>query len=263
MLQPSFQIKDVSRFEALKLRGRILSSSDKTLLKQLEFSLAPDLMLYWQVYHAAEETLQQGNQFGIHLPDSLTKAALSRRCDYLIGRYCAQQAIAKLCGFPQQVQQQNNGAPVWPGGLIGSITHSDGLALAIVGKHAHWDWLGIDVEALVSKDESLSMMPVIMNEEEHKIITAAINAQDYAFTLVFSAKKSIYKALYPKVRSFFDFHDVSLLACDGNKQLLQFSLSHSLAQKVSARLINVNYQLIGKQVVTWSLRQQPKLRQKQ
>ena len=263
MLQPSVQIQEPSIFDVHKRKKGKLSTSDKSFLEQLQPSLAPGLMLHWQEYCTVEETVQQVKQFDIHLPGSLTKAALSRRCDYLMGRYCAQLAIANLGGGFQQIQQQNSGAPAWPNGFIGSITHISGLALAMVGEHTHWDWVGVDVETVVSMDDVLSMTPIIMREEEHKIITAAINAQNYAFTLVFSAKETIYKALWPKVGRFFDFHDVSLLACDCNKQLLQFSLSHSLAQKVSARLINVNYQLIGNQVVTWSLRQQPKLRQKQ
>ena len=85
-------------------------------------------MLHCQEYHITEETAQQAKQLDIHLPDPLTKAALSRRCDYLIGRYCAQQAIARLCGCFQQVQQHNNGAPLWPSGVTGSIAHRDGLA---------------------------------------------------------------------------------------------------------------------------------------
>ena len=56
----------------------------------------------------------------------IAKAGLKRRLDFAAGRVCARRAMAQLGvdGLPLLVGEK--GQPVWPPGIVGSISHCEG-----------------------------------------------------------------------------------------------------------------------------------------
>ena len=55
-----------------------------------------------------------------------------RRRDFAAGRHCARRALARLVGSPEPILSGPDREPVWPQGIVGSITHCDGYRAAAV-----------------------------------------------------------------------------------------------------------------------------------
>jgi 4'-phosphopantetheinyl transferase EntD len=97
-----------------------------------------------------------------------------------------------------------SGAPVWPAGVVGSLTHDSRVAVAAVGTSRDVGALGIDVEpAEILPSELLDM--VATPQERLKI-----DDDPYGGRLLFVAKEAVFKAVYPLDQTFLDHHDVQV-----------------------------------------------------
>jgi len=140
----------------------------------------------------------------------------TRRHEFSVGRICARQAIDKattktVTGTDSVVEilQGDRGEPLWPDGLAGSITHTPGLVAAAVMRRADCKTcgVGIDVERATRVLSDGAWRHVLSADEE----TRLSGVTDPVLRLVlFSAKESLYKALYPSCGIFFGFEDASL-----------------------------------------------------
>jgi enterobactin synthetase component D len=146
----------------------------------------------------------------IALPVSLARAARKRQGDFLAGRFCARAAM-KLCA-PEHadiaVAVGPNREPLWPAGVIGSITHTGDIASAAVARSRDARSIGLDVERIMTDEEASKVRhPIADQDEIAKILDATGWRAGTAITAVFSAKETIFKALYPEVQRYFDFRD--------------------------------------------------------
>jgi enterobactin synthetase component D len=142
---------------------------------------------------------------------SLDQVHTSRRDDFLIGRICASKAY-QLC-FSEELLSLPVGeskAPVWPHGAVGSISHSRNMAGAAVAKKEDLLGVGIDFESRKRIKEETAR--IILTERDIKSVSG-LSEHDH-LTLIFSAKESLYKALYPVVRVFFGFNTAAVTSID-------------------------------------------------
>ncbi|QIS40695.1 4-phosphopantetheinyl transferase [Clavibacter capsici] len=76
--------------------------------------------------------------------DAVATALPGRRAEFVTGRVLARRALARL-GVPGcPIPVARSGAPVWPHGIVGSITHCAGLRAAAVGRRDEHAGIGID-----------------------------------------------------------------------------------------------------------------------
>ncbi len=144
------------------------------------------------------------------LPASLQQAVPKRQAEFLAGRLCAHHALARLNGPTASIPAGKDRAPQWPAGYVGSITHSDTRAAAIVGHASHFSGLGIDHEEIMEPALAEKLQRSILLPQETPLRPQSLTFA--AFTsLVFSAKEALYKATYPLIGKMFGFHDVALL----------------------------------------------------
>ncbi|MBT77545.1 MAG: 4'-phosphopantetheinyl transferase [Chromatiales bacterium] len=145
------------------------------------------------------------------LPD-IERAALAamqpkRRHEFIHGRTCARAALSMLDLPDQAIPVGTRREPVWPDGIVGSISHCGSLAAAAVARRQDLGALGIDLESDHPLDQALLTM--ICRAEEIERLQASsqplLNAK-----LIFSAKESIYKCIWPTLRHFVDFQDVGI-----------------------------------------------------
>lgn len=141
----------------------------------------------------------------VMIPPDLQSAVPKRRSEFLAGRFCAALALRQE-GLPERVGR-NGRAPVWPKGVVGSITHSKDRAIAVVS--SHYQCIGLDVEAMVSIDRATQLCGAIFTEAESRLRPDALPFGTF-FTLVFSAKEALYKALSPRLNRVPDFLEVRL-----------------------------------------------------
>ena len=136
-------------------------------------------------------------------PTELTDAAVSRRSDFLMGRLAAVEALRRL-GAEGSVGRSPDGAPVWPAGIAGSLTHHSGVAAAVVGRDL--EGLGIDICPRLEGDRLRAVVRQCLTEAEREAW-----ASEEAATLAFAAKESIYKAAYPRAQRFIGFDEAEIV----------------------------------------------------
>ena len=151
-------------------------------------------------------------RFGLLLPQSLSGAVRKRKAEFLAGRYCASMALAQLDGkLAGMLEIGPNRVPLWPQGLVGSITHASAYACAVVAYRNKIRSVGIDSESWIEpgRMEGVSRH-ILTSREVYDDFEPLFESQLHYLTLVFSAKESLFKCLFPLVNTFFDFHAAAI-----------------------------------------------------
>jgi enterobactin synthetase component D len=194
-------------------------------------------------------TPQDFAAFGITFPDNLRSAVPKRRAEYLAGRKCAQQALQQFGIKNVQVGTGENRAPVWPSGVLGTITHSNNLALAMVTRIGTCRGIGADIENFMSQQQELELKDSMIYPGEQQQFALLSRQIVCPLTLVFSAKESIFKALYPSVNQYFGFEAAALTGF--NENCLWFTITTALSDRVPAGSnLTVWYQLFDGWLLT-------------
>jgi 4'-phosphopantetheinyl transferase EntD len=139
----------------------------------------------------------------------IEKAVLTRRQQFTAGRKLARQAWQRLGIAPVALLSDAQRVPVWPPGIVGTITHTHGWCAAAVARESDIAGLGADVE-LASPLELALWERICRPEERAFLHTLPEPLPGLLAKAVFSAKESIYKALYPRVRVFLDFQSMHI-----------------------------------------------------
>jgi 4'-phosphopantetheinyl transferase EntD len=147
----------------------------------------------------------------------VVRAAERRRREFTTGRHCAHRALAALGVAPVPILTGERGAPQWPSGVVGSITHCAGYRAAAVARARDAATIGLDAEP----DQSLpdGVLELISSPGERarlRDLTAAEPGTCWD-RLLFSAKESAYKAWFPLARRWLGFEDadISIHPADG------------------------------------------------
>ena len=151
---------------------------------------------------------------GGYLPADLASARHKRQAEFLAGRCCAQRALSRLGLGRPLIPIGVDRAPQWPVPAVGAITHSDGSAAALVGLQAEYQAIGLDLETIQPATRAGRLLPAVMSVVEQHLAAAVCGDVGLSFTIVFSAKESLFKALYPLCGRAFYFLDAQLLALD-------------------------------------------------
>ncbi|WET09396.1 MULTISPECIES: 4'-phosphopantetheinyl transferase family protein [unclassified Pseudomonas] len=153
-------------------------------------------------------------------PASIQRSVAKRQAEFLAGRLCARAALQQLDNLDCVPAIGEDRAPVWPHHICGSITHSSGHAAAIVGHKAQWRGLGMDLENVLSLERAERLAGEILSAAELQRM-ALLPREQHALlvTLTFSAKESLFKALYPIVQKRFYFEHAEVLEWSENGQV--------------------------------------------
>jgi 4'-phosphopantetheinyl transferase EntD len=135
------------------------------------------------------------------------QAVHKRRVSYHWGRALARRAIESLGGEVVAVGRGPARQPIWPPGLVGSITHCDGYCAAAVAPSAEWLGLGIDAERL--QEMTAGVVARIATADELRRLDERDDRQR-ATVALFSAKESLYKLWFPIARSWLGFHEAEI-----------------------------------------------------
>lgn len=166
-----------------------------------------------------DETPQQ---LGLVLPESLDRAVRKRKAEFIAGRYCAREALRQLdAQFHAPIGIGAKREPLWPAGCIGSITHTRGYAAALVASRSELRAVGMDSERWIKPDTAQDLArQILTTRDSSKELQELFASPAQHLTLVFSAKESLYKCLFPLVRRFFGFQTVAITPtpCDANGQ---------------------------------------------
>ncbi|MEU2064810.1 4'-phosphopantetheinyl transferase superfamily protein [Streptomyces sp. NPDC013455] len=140
----------------------------------------------------------------------VVRAVAKRRREFAAVRGCARRAMEKLGVPPQAVISGERGAPRWPAGLVGSMTHCDGYCAAALVRATDLVSLGIDAEPHGPLPEGVGPS-VFLPAELARLERLAERWPDVHWDrLLFSAKESVYKAWFPLTRKWLDFSEADI-----------------------------------------------------
>jgi 4'-phosphopantetheinyl transferase EntD len=138
---------------------------------------------------------------------AVRNAVPARRAQFEAGRACARQALRALGAPAVAIPVGPHREPVWPAGIVGSISHAGLHAAAAVAWSRHYRALGLDIEEV--GDMEADALALIATDAEVRAAALRIPA-NCAGRLVFSAKESVFKCLFPLLGRFIGFHEVVL-----------------------------------------------------
>ncbi|MCA9687382.1 MAG: 4'-phosphopantetheinyl transferase superfamily protein [Myxococcales bacterium] len=121
------------------------------------------------------------------------------RHDFVFGRLAARHLLGPESG---PVLRAEGGAPAFPDGFRGSITHKRSLAAALLAHRGDWA-VGIDLELTTGAPIPALKKRVATVRELERLPENA----DLALVATFAVKEAIYKALWPWVRRFVAFRE--------------------------------------------------------
>jgi 4'-phosphopantetheinyl transferase EntD len=135
----------------------------------------------------------------------LARAVDKRRREFATVRHCARRALAALGHPPVALLPGERGAPQWPAGVVGSMTHCAGYRAAAVARASDVLTIGIDAEPHVALPDGV-LAAIALPQERARL--AQLHAAERSVCwdrLLFSAKESLYKAWFPLTRRWLDF----------------------------------------------------------
>jgi 4'-phosphopantetheinyl transferase EntD len=141
----------------------------------------------------------------------VSSAVFKRRLEFSTGRCCAREALAELGVPPAPILMGPLREPVWPAGIIGTITHADHVSAAVVARTGSWRGIGIDILDLAAAGEVLrDALGIIAGEEEERRARGIAGTSLDGRVLLFSAKESVIKAISSSFERFVDFTEITV-----------------------------------------------------
>lgn len=130
--------------------------------------------------------------------------AHARQVEFATARACAQAAVCDF-GITAVIPRRDDGAPRWPTGIAGSISHSRGYCVAVAGGGDFS--LGVDVEEVDRLSPAIERRVLVDQERDDVESLTAGDRQAHVAT-VFAAKEAFYKAYHEIVPRYLGFDAV-------------------------------------------------------
>jgi len=138
------------------------------------------------------------------------RAVDKRRLEFGTVRHCARQALAAIGYPPAPLLPGRRGAPQWPAGVVGSMTHCAGYRAAAVARDSDLYSIGIDAEPHHELPPGV-LTTIARPEERAQLAKLSLTERSVCWDrLLFSAKESVYKAWFPVMHRELDFDEASI-----------------------------------------------------
>ena len=141
----------------------------------------------------------------------LGQAVEKRRVEFTTVRHCARLAFAQLGVPPAPILPGEYGAPRWPEGVVGSMTHCAGYRAAAIARSVDIVTVGVDAEPHEALPPEVLNAVTLPEERGRLAKLAATRPEVHWDRLLFSAKESVYKSWFPLTRRWLDFEEASIV----------------------------------------------------
>src|SRR5918999_4142025 len=132
-------------------------------------------------------------------------AVAERRLEFGTVRYCARKALLQIGEPAAPVLPDLDGAPQWPVGVVGSMTHCAGYRAAAVARSGRVRGVGIDAEPHAALP--VEVRDFVLRADERGPVGPG---RDLHWDRIrFCTKEAVYKAWFPLARRWVEFQDVA------------------------------------------------------
>jgi 4'-phosphopantetheinyl transferase EntD len=176
---------------------------DPSLQRAIDALAVPDMLIGHRI-------ISHGDELAL-LPDemaSLSFPAIERRRASGAARRVARELMYSMGFASLPILKSTSGAPIWPAGVVGSMSHDDQIAVAAVGLRCDLDAVGIDIEPVAPLSQD--MLELIATPRERRAIADNL----LGAKILFAIKEAVYKASYLLDNEFLDFHDIEVDLAD-------------------------------------------------
>ena len=137
----------------------------------------------------------------------IARAVPKRRQEFTTARHCARTALATLGAPPAPILPGEMGAPTWPAGYVGTMTHCAGYRAAAIARSDRVASLGLDAEP--HQPLPSGVLPLVTLPEERDWLTAyGQRWPDIHWDrLLFCTKEAVYKGWFPLANRWLGFQD--------------------------------------------------------
>jgi 4'-phosphopantetheinyl transferase EntD len=164
--------------------------------------------------------------------EMVQKAVPRRAREFAAGRRVARALLARLGAGGAPLLGNPDRTPRWPAGVVGSITHAADLCAVVVARSGAVTGLGVDVEPDGPLEPEL--WPRICTPREREgLLRDGTESCGRRARLVFSAKESAYKCVYPHVRRVLGFQEVEV-ELDFVRRRFAVSFDDSVRERIPA-----------------------------
>lgn len=163
-----------------------------------------------QMVQVVETRVDHGGDLFAAEEAAIVNAVPKRRQEFTTVRTCARLALRDLGVDPVPLVPGPGGAPVWPTGIVGSMTHCRGFRAAAVAKSTQVHAIGIDAEP------NMPLLPDVLSAiaVPHELGVLQDMAPRHSGIaldrVIFSAKEAVYKAWYPTHGSYIPHHQIQI-----------------------------------------------------
>lgn len=174
-------------------------TKDAVLQRAIDAIAVPGILVEHRV-------IAEGDEFALMVGErdafanSVTKVQRASGAARIIARELMVRLGAQACAIPKSV----SGAPVWPNGVAGSLSHDAEIAIAAVALRRRMLSVGVDVEPAAALDPDL--LPLVATAGERRSLQGAPDIG----RLLFAVKEAVYKAVHPLDGIFLDHHDIEV-----------------------------------------------------
>lgn len=154
-----------------------------------------------------------GDAIGVLFPEEATAVAGAvpkRQREFAQVRVCARSALRRLGIEPVPLLPGHRGAPLWPRGVVGSMTHCAGYRAAAVARSADAAGIGIDAEPDGPLPDGVLDAVSLPSEREALRTLSAAHPEVSWDRVLFSAKESVFKTWYPLTSRELDFLEAEI-----------------------------------------------------
>ena len=130
--------------------------------------------------------------------------------EFTLGRACVREGLARLGVTDFPFLNGEDRAPLWPAGIVGSLTHCRELCAAAMARRGSILGLGLDAESLRELEPAVVERITSPAERAHLATLPPCSHAGGWGLLVFSAKEAFYKCYYPLARTFLGFRDAEI-----------------------------------------------------
>lgn len=181
------------------------------------------------------------NKAEICFPDNVKRAVIKRKAAYLAGRFAAKLCLERLTVTAQDITVGNHREPIWPAEIVGSISHTANHATVVVSRKCYYESIGVDIERWLQAVDAKKISRSALRPNERALQVKSGFSYEEFTTLVFSAKESLFKALFPVTRSYFNFLNTEIISMDQTAKTLNLALTNTLEHLPSGGIYTLKY----------------------
>jgi enterobactin synthetase component D len=200
----------------------------------IQFSAHTNVTYWLSPFDASTFDLTSFAEHGIELPPSVARSVQRRQAEFFHGRCAANAALTALGIAGATVGQGRQREPIWPSGVIGSITHNRVLAGAIALRYNQAAGVGMDIETIIDAKTCGALTLTAVDAAELSVLRRTGLPLQLLLTIVFSAKEAFYKAAFPQVQRFFDFNALRFADLDLHAGYIGFIQQETLSDQLVA-----------------------------